>query len=256
MDVSARPAIVTAWSGPVLHVTLNRPDRGNPIDDAVLSGLHRALDETEARPDGRLMVIQAPGPAFSIGMDTARAAGPGGADPEAAGDDFFGLLLRFTQCPRVVLSCVDGRVAGGGVGLVAASDAVHSTERGVFSLPEAMWGLLPCSVLPFLLRRTGFQPASMMMLSTLPLTSARAEEYRLVDELSPDPGVLIRRLAHRLAKMDDELIGEAKRYLTALQPITPAARSTAVTTFARLAGSPPVQQRLSRFAETGRYPWE
>jgi polyketide biosynthesis enoyl-CoA hydratase PksH len=171
-------------------------------------------------------------------------------------DAFFGLLQRFASIPRLVVACVDGRVSGGGVGLVAASDLVHSTERGVFGLPEAMWGLLPFSVLPFLVRRVGFQVAYSMTLTTLPVTAAEALRWRLVDEVSPDPAALVRKVTARLSKVDDTVVGEAKRYFAALHPITEETKQHAVAEFDRLAGAPRVRERFARFATTGRYPWE
>ncbi len=252
------PALEVEWAGPAVRVTLARPDRGNAIDPALIAALHAALDEAEARPDCRLVVLRARGGVFSAGMDVAAAAraDDSGHDPAERGGVFFELLDHITAVPRLVVSCVDGRVSGGGVGLVAASDLVHSTERGVFSLPEAMWGLLPCSVLPFLVRRVGFQTAYAMALTTLPVTAAEAARWRLVDEVSPDPAPLVRRLTARLAKLDDTVVGDAKRFFGALHPITPETRRLAVTEFDRLSGTPRVRDRFARFAATGRYPWE
>ncbi|GAB2993387.1 enoyl-CoA hydratase-related protein [Saccharothrix stipae] len=246
------------WAAPVLTVTLARPDRGNTVDGAFIADLHAALDEAEERPDCRLVVLRARGSVFSAGMDVVEAAreDASGGDPADRGAAFFELLHRFTTVPRLILCCVDGRVSGGGVGLVAACDLVHSTERGVFSLPEAMWGLLPFSVLPFLVRRVGFQPAYAMTLTTLPVTAAEAVRSRLVDELSADPAVLVRKVTARLAKVDGTVVGDAKRYFAALHPITEEAKRHAVAEFDRLAGAPRTRERFARFAATGRYPWE
>lgn len=246
------------WAPPALRVTLARPDRGNSVDGTLIAALHAALDEAEARRDCRLVVLRARGEVFSAGMDIAEAAraDADGADPAAGDGAFFELLSRFAAVPRLVVACVDGRVSGGGVGLVAASDLVHSTERGAFGLPEAMWGLLPCSVLPFLVRRVGFQTAYAMTLTTLPVTAAEALRCRLVDEVSPDPAVLVRRVTARLTKLDDTVVGDAKRYFAGLHPITEDAKRAAVTEFDRLAGAPRVRERFTRFAATGRYPWE
>ncbi|NUR28322.1 MAG: enoyl-CoA hydratase, partial [Catenulispora sp.] len=120
-------------------------------------------------------------------------SGAGGADgvldedARRTGGAFFDLLTRFTQAPVIVAAAVDGRVAGGGVGLVAACDFVVATEASTFGLPEALWGLLPCCVLPFLIRRVGFQRAHAMALTTRPVAGAEAAAWGLVDETGPDP---------------------------------------------------------------------
>src|SRR5204863_9100504 len=117
---------------------------------------------------------------------------------DRGGAAFFGLLRRFTTVGRVIVSIVDGRVTGGGVGLVAASDLVYATERSSFGLPEALWGLLPCCVLPFLIRRVGYQPAYAMALSTQPVSAQEALRSHLVDAVADDPTALVRRLAARV----------------------------------------------------------
>ncbi|MEV0016833.1 enoyl-CoA hydratase-related protein [Streptomyces tendae] len=249
----------------VLRITLNRPERGNTVDSALIADLHEALDGAEKADDCRLVVLDSPGGTFCNGMDMGEAAGDirtgagHGRDAErgaGSGSAFFGLLRRLTEVPRMTLACVDGRVAGGGVGLAAACDLVHTTERGVFSLPEALWGLLPCSVLPFLARRTGAHTAGTMTLTTLPLTAQEAVHRGLADELSPDAGPLVRRLLSRLTKIDARMIGEAKGYLAALHPVTAETERRAVTEFARLAAAPGVREGMARYAAEGRYPWE
>ncbi|MFG2680592.1 enoyl-CoA hydratase-related protein [Streptomyces sp. NPDC048392] len=249
----------------VLRITLNRPERGNTVDSAMIADLHEALDSAEKADACRLVVLDSPGQTFCDGMDMGEAAGDirtgsahgGEADRGASnGSAFFGLLRRLTEVPRLTLACVDGRVAGGGVGLAAACDLVHTTERGVFSLPEALWGLLPCSVLPFLARRTGSRTAGTMTLTTLPLTAQEAVDRGLADELSRDATPLVRRLLSRLTKVDARMIGEAKEYLSALHPVTAETERRAVTEFARLAAAPGVREGMARFAAEGRYPWE
>ncbi|MER5558820.1 enoyl-CoA hydratase [Streptomyces sp. CB01201] len=252
-------AIEVTRTGAVLRVTLARPDRGNTVDATLLADLDRALDEAESAAECRIVVLDARGSVFCNGLDMVEAAAPAPGGPDGAslnGTAFFRLLRRFTQLSRTIVANVDGRVAGGGVGLVAACDLVHATERSTFSLPEALWGLLPCSVLPYLIRRTGFQTAYAMTLTTLPLTAAEAVERRLADEVSPDADPLVRRLVSRLTKVDGHVIGDAKRYFSSLHPITEQTERHAVDEFARLASAPGVRDGFARFAAAGRYPWE
>ena len=145
---------------------------------------------------------------------------------------------------------------GGGVGLVAASDLVYATERSSFGLPEALWGLLPCCVLPFLIRRVGYQPAHAMTLSTMPVPALRAERYHLVDEVVEDADPVLRRLAVRLSKLDGHTVGDAKRYLGRMWPPPGDPERVATAEFARLVSSPAVQRRIANFANHQQMPWE
>lgn len=254
LEISRGPA--------ALRVLLNRPEQGNGINATLLRELHAVLDTAESDPTVRMVVLEAAGPVFCSGMDFADVAGGqerGARDGEQAaegGRAFYGLLRRFTTTRRIIVSVVDGRVTGGGVGLVAAGDFVYASERSSFALPEALWGLLPCSVAPFLVRRVGFQPAYAMTLSTLPVMAARAAGTGLVDEVTDDPEPSLRRLASRLTKIDDGVIGDGKRYFGRLWPVVEESEETAVEEFARLMASPAVRDRIAGFARHRRMPWE
>lgn len=242
-----------------LRVVIDRPERNNSINALLLEELHAVLDHAEREPDLRMVVLEGAGPVFCSGMDFADAAGSNRAGDDLAtqgGEAFYGLLKRFTTIPRIVVCVVDGRVTGGGVGLAAASDFVYATERSSFALPEALWGLLPCCVMPFLVRRIGFQPAYSMTMSTLPVTAARAAQVNLVDELLEDAEPALRRLAGRLTKIDDSVIADGKRYFEKMWLPAEQLEHTAVTEFARLMASPVVQHRIANFANHQLMPWE
>jgi polyketide biosynthesis enoyl-CoA hydratase PksH len=244
-------------AGAVLRLTLDRAERQNAIDQELIDALQAALDEAERSATCRIVVLQGSGGVFCTGMDMAVAGdeqrGPG-EDP--GGRAFFALLRRLTAIPRVVVASVDGRAVAGGVGLMAASDLVYATERSTFSLPEALWGLLPCCVLPFLIRRVGFQKAYSMTLSTLPVTADEARRVHLVDEVTGSAEALVHRLAFRVTKLDDVVLGDLKRYFARLHPISQEVEETAVSELARLMASPAVRDRTADFAANRRLPWE
>ncbi|WP_415949109.1 enoyl-CoA hydratase-related protein [Streptomyces sp. KLOTTS4A1] len=243
----------------ILRVALHRPERSNSIDPVLIAELHAALDLAEAGEDCRLVVIEGSGGVFSTGMDLVDAGGselPDEASAREGAERFLGLLRRFTTVPRIVVAKVDGQAAGGGVGLAAAADFVYATERSRFSLPEALWGLLPCCVAPFLIRRTGFQKAYAMTLSTQPVDAQRAASFQLVDEVADDPEPLVRRLAFRSSKLDGTTLGDLKRYYRRQWFLTDEHERAAVEEFARLITSDGVRARLEDFAQHQRLPWE
>ncbi|WP_406284362.1 enoyl-CoA hydratase-related protein [Streptomyces sp. NBC_00209] len=256
--VDFRALRVTSEPG-ILRVALHRPGRSNSIDPVMIAELHQALDLAEANDDCRLVVIEGGDGVFSTGMDLVEAGGselPDDASAREGAERFLGLLRRFTTIPRIVVAKVDGQAAGGGVGLVAAADFVYATERSRFSLPEALWGLLPCCVAPFLIRRTGFQKAYAMTLSTQPVDALRAASFQLVDEVAEDPEPLVRRLAFRSSKLDGVTLGDLKRYYRRQWFLSDAHEEAAVEEFARLITSDGVRGRLQDFAQHQRLPWE
>ena len=240
----------------VLWITIDRPEQQNAINGTLLAELQAALDQAEKLLSCRLVVIQGRPGVFCTGMDFADATSSPENVAARGGAEFFGLLKRLTAIPRVVVSVVDGRAAGGGVGIAAASDLVYATPRSTFSLPEALWGLLPCCVLPFLIRRVGFQPASAMSLSTMPVTAEQAHQAHLADQLAEKPELLIRRLRQRVSKLDDGTIAAMKRYLRQLWFLSEEMEHAAVGEFTRLMSSPVVRERISGFATSQVFPWE
>lgn len=253
MELSAPGGTLRIGRAPgVLSVTLARPERQNTLTAALLSDLHHALDLAQASPDCRVVTLSGAGGVFCAGMDFHEAAAPGGRGGEA----FLELLKRLARVPRVVVACVDGRVAGGGVGLAAASDFVFATERSQFSLPEALWGLLPCCVAPFLVRRVGFQRAYAMALGTHPVGARQAERFHLVDEVAEDPEPLVRRLLFRLSRVEEETIGEVKAYFGKMWIISDEMEHTALRELTRILGSHVAQRRITDFVTRQKLPWD
>jgi polyketide biosynthesis enoyl-CoA hydratase PksH len=256
---AAEDAVLVRGEGVMLRAALHRPGHGNSITPRLIADLHRALDRAEQDPRCRLVVLEGSGGVFSTGMDLVAAGGaqlPGARQAAGGAEDFLGLLKRFTTVPRIVVAVVDGQAAGGGVGLAAAADLVYATERARFSLPEALWGLLPACVAPFLIRRTGFQPAYAMTLTTQPVDAARALATGLADEVAADPEPHLRRLAFRSSKLEPDTLAALKRYYARQWFLTAQHEQAAVDEFARLMSSETVRGKLADFAHHQQLPWE
>jgi len=248
LEVSADVGVLTA--------VIDRIPQQNAINGTLLAELHAVLDEAERTPACHLVVIRGASGVFCTGMDFSDASDSPDTVAERGGAEFLGLLKRLTTVPVMVVSVVDGRATGGGVGIAAASDFVVATPRAVFSLPEALWGLLPCCVLPFLIRRIGFQPAYSMSLTTLPVTAEQAHRIHLADELAADPGQFMRRLRQRVSKLDRATIAALKRYQRDLWFLSAETERAAVAEFTRLMSAPEVRERISGFVTAQVFPWE
>ncbi|MCT7356887.1 enoyl-CoA hydratase-related protein [Streptomyces sp. 15-116A] len=231
----------------VLRVSLGAP----ALDARTVAELRGALDAAETDQDCRAVVLAGRPGVFCTGMDLR-----GALDDDHAPQEFAALLRRLTLVPRVVVAEVDGQVSGGGVGLVAAADLVHATPRSSFGLPEALWGLLPCVVLPYLARRIGPGRATTMALTTRPLDAAEACARGLVDEVGDQPDAWLAQLLVRLERIDARTLDAAKRYAAELWPVTEETGRLAARAFERLLTGPVARERLTGFVTTGRLPWE
>lgn len=238
----------TGWH----RVILSNERAQNKLTPHVVEALFSALSDCENDPTAKAFVLEGTGEYFCNGMDLV-AASRGHDVRGAGGDRFIQLLKKITQSSVVVISKVDGKSAGGGVGLVAASDFVFASERSQFSLPEILWGLVPCTIAPFLIRRVGFRVCQSMTLSTLSLSAHKALKCGLVDSLDEQA---LPKLLHRLRVVAPEAIGRAKKYLSKVWLLDDEILDMALNELDLILKSPEVKQRLTDFAKTKRYPWE
>jgi len=244
--------IITEKNNHWHRAILNNEGEQNKLTPHLVASLSAALEACERDAGATAFIIEGRGEYFCNGMDLV-AASKGDAVRGAGGDDFIRLLKKMTRSSVVVIARVDGKAAGGGVGLMAACDFVFASERSQFSLPEILWGLVPCTIAPFLIRRMGYGPCQSMTLSTLPLDGIKAREYGLVDSLEEQA---LQKLLHRLRVVAPEAIGRAKQYLSRLWPLDDATLDFALNELELILASPEVKKRLDDFAETRRYPWE
>ena len=235
-------------AGKLVTVALHRPEQQNSINALMLRELNDALDRAERSPVCHAFVMEGENGVFSTGMDFAETA-----DGSAS---YMELLRRFSLSPRIVVAKLDGRVTGGGVGFAAASDLVVATPRTQFSLPEALWGLLPCCVLPWLIRRVGFQQAYKMALTTQNVSAEEARRCHLVDDLHDDPDEAVRRLLLRSSRVHEDTVRDLKRYARSLWIVSQAMEEAAVAEISRLLVEPRVRANISAFLEHRQFPWE
>ena len=133
--------IATTQDGPRWTLTLNRPERGNALGDALVDGLHAALDAALAG-GARLVVLRGEGRNFCTGLDLA--------DLETASEGDLALrilrielLLQRIAGLGVTTACVaQGRVFGAGADLFAACDHRIALPGASFAFPGPGFGLV------------------------------------------------------------------------------------------------------------------
>lgn len=187
--MSDRPAeteLVVEQDGPVLRLTLRRPERRNALSRSLVASLRRAFDELDGRDDVRVVVLAGEGPAFCAGGDIqefAASAADGTARDDAEG--LVALLAAIASCPLPVVARVHGAAFGGAVGLIAAADLAIVAEDTRFSLSEARLGLAPAVVGPYVVGAVGPRAARAHMLLAAPFDAVEALRIGLVDAIVP-----------------------------------------------------------------------
>ena len=176
----------------VLTLTLNRPDKRNALNGAVVEALHSALDAVDLDPEVRVVVLRGAGRDFCAGADLDEllvSADRSPADNEREALRLGTLLGRLRSCPRPVVAVVQGRALAGGAGLVSACDLVVAAETAQFGYPEIQRGFVPAMVMVFLRRLTGEKFAFDLVATGRLLGAAEALAAGLVTRVEPDAGL-------------------------------------------------------------------
>jgi enoyl-CoA hydratase len=191
--------------GPVLTLTIDREERRNALDAAVLDGLLAGVQSEAARPEVRVVVVTGAGDkAFCAGADlVAMAPGATGLEQHEGRGGLRELILAMQACPRPIVARVQGLCLAGGVGLALGCDVVLASENAVFGLPEVTLGLWPFMVSALLARHVSPKAAMHLMLSGQRVDGRRGYEIGLVSAVYPadrfddDVAAYVRALADK-----------------------------------------------------------
>jgi methylglutaconyl-CoA hydratase len=173
----------------VATLTLNRPDRHNAFDDALIAELTSSLERLEARADVRLVILASTGRSFCAGADLAwmrRMAAYSEAENLADAAALAKLLHRLDRLQKPTLALVQGNAFGGGVGLIACCDIVLAADNACFALTEVRLGLTPATISPYVVNAIGARHARRYFVSAERFSAERARDIGLVHETVPD----------------------------------------------------------------------
>ncbi len=174
--------------GPVLAVTLNRPEARNAFDHEMVIALRDVFAGVGTATDRpRAVLLQAAGATFCAGGDLndMRRLGRAGRDENLAAARELGEMFRAVRlCPAPVIARVQGGAFGGGVGLACACDIVVAEPMAYFALTEARLGLVAGVISPLVIGRLGPARARLHCLLGERLDAREAHRIGLVDVLA------------------------------------------------------------------------
>lgn len=186
--------VIEKRHGPVVILTLNDPERANPLSPAMMEELTAALETTAADPSLRAVVLTGAGRHFSAGADLAALERIATGGDEAVNRADVEMLNRlFTVLlghPKLTVAAVHGAAVAGGCGLATACDLVVAEPGARFAYTEVRIGFLAAVVSTFLTRRVPGHVARRMLLDPEKLSGERAVELGLADELAPEGKVV------------------------------------------------------------------
>jgi polyketide biosynthesis enoyl-CoA hydratase PksH len=240
----------------VCFLQIDRPEANNTINRQLVAECHDVLSMCEE--SATVVVLSGSPEVFCFGADFKAIAGAskGAAEQDPDPEPLYDLWLRLATGPYVTISHVRGKANAGGVGFVAASDVVLADESAQFSLSELLFGLFPACVLPFLIRRVGFQKAHYLTLMTQPITARQACDIGLVDACEPASEALLRRHLQRLRRLTKTAVRRYKSYMGRIGLPLRDLRSPATTASREVLSDADNLQAITRYVEQGVFPWE
>ena len=170
----------------VATLTLNRQDRHNAFDDALIAELTAALRRLGDVACVRAVILASTGRSFSAGANLEwmrRMADQSFETNLADAAGLAGLMHTLDRLPKPTLALVQGAAYGGGVGLVACCDIAIASERASFCLSEVKLGLTPATISPYVINAIGARWARRYFQTAEVFTAARAREIGLVHEV-------------------------------------------------------------------------
>ncbi|MDT7602954.1 MAG: hypothetical protein QOF61_951 [Acidobacteriota bacterium] len=181
--------VIYAVEGAVALVTLNRPEKRNALNDAVVSGLKDALRAADADDRVRVCVLTGAGADFCSGADLSALQKISEASVDENLEDARTLAELFALIRRVrvpVVAAVRGRALAGGCGLATACDIVLAARTARFGYPEVKIGFVPAMVMAILRRNVSEKRAFELATRGAEIGADEAERVGLINRVFDD----------------------------------------------------------------------
>jgi enoyl-CoA hydratase/carnithine racemase len=181
----SQPYLISAREGPLAVITLNRPERRNPLSLELMLELISCLDEIAADKDIRAVILAAAGKVFSSGHDLSQLVGRTVNDYRRLFDVCSELMMKIQSIPQPVIAQVQGIATAAGCQLVATCDLAIASDQAGFGTPGVKIGLFCTTPMVALSRAVGRKRALEMLLTGKVIDAATAAEWGLVNRVVP-----------------------------------------------------------------------
>lgn len=181
--------VLYSVDGAVARITLNRPDKRNALNDAVIAGVKDGLREASRDERVRVVVITGAGKDFCSGADLSQLQRIAQATVAENAEDARSLLELFLLIRQIsvpVVAAVTGRALAGGCGLASACDLVLASTSARFGYPEVKIGFVPAMVMAILRRNVSEKRAFELLTRGAELSAEQAHAFGLVNEIYAD----------------------------------------------------------------------
>ena len=254
------PSILISQAGPVVTISLNRPEVRNAFDEDLIAEMTAWAEGP--MPDGaRVAVLRGAGKVFCAGADLTWMSRMVGYSRDENVRDAMSMARMFQALdalPLPLIGRVHGAALGGGAGLAAVCDIVVAAGDAVFGFTEAKLGILPAVISPFAVAKIGESAARELFLTAARFPAARAVEIGLAHAAVPESALdeTIAAYVNELVTSAPGAVAAAKALIKQVSGRVP--RDVAALTAETIAThrvSPEGQDGMRAFLEKRRAPW-
>ncbi|HZS36809.1 MAG TPA: enoyl-CoA hydratase-related protein [Polyangia bacterium] len=176
--------------GAIARVTLNRPEKRNPLGPTTIGELLHALEAARADEAVRVIVLTGAGKVFSAGGDLS-SMGSGGTPLQATGGaatrpgTFVDLNLALTRVGKPTIAMVNGHALAGGLGLVVACDVAIAADDAQLGTPEINVGLWPMMIMATIFRNVPRKRGLELVMTGDKISAGEAASMGLITRAVP-----------------------------------------------------------------------
>jgi len=178
--------VLTEKRGAVQWIAINREERRNAMNAAVIAGIAAGFAAATNDPDIRAVVLTGVGTkAFCAGADLSAGSGSFKYDYSKVGLDFVQLMKQARDLTLPLIARVNGHAMAGGMGMLGMCDMAIATDNALFGMPEVKIGIFPMQIMAVLQRLIPPRKLYEMALTGEPVSAAEALEMGLLNYVVP-----------------------------------------------------------------------
>jgi isohexenylglutaconyl-CoA hydratase len=217
--------------GPVLHLWLNRPEARNALSATMVREISETFAAIHDDRSVRVVVMRGAGGTFCAGGDIKNMQASGNAPPPGAEDElkasnrrYGGMLEMVNAAPQAVIAVVEGHAMGGGIGFASVADITIAHADAIFAMSEALLGVVPAAISPFVVQRVGLTVARRLAVTAARFDAQQAHDLGFVHVIAADVVALeiaTTDAVNQVLKCGPEAIAETKRLMLRASGPTP-----------------------------------